>query len=76
MVAQADERLGEVPIAFVQRADGADVDDEVLAEALREHCAAELAAYKVPAEFRFVGDFPRNAMGKIVKRELRERLEG
>jgi long-chain acyl-CoA synthetase len=39
-------------------------------QALREHVAAELARYKVPDVVRIVGEFPRNAMGKVVKREL------
>jgi acyl-CoA synthetase (AMP-forming)/AMP-acid ligase II len=76
VVGRPDERLGEVPVAFVQRAEGAAGSDEALADALRACCEAELARYKVPAAFVFVDAFPRNAMGKIVKRALRERAMG
>ena len=44
-------------------------------EELRAHCATELARYKVPEEFRFVDRLPRNAMGKVVKRELEPLFE-
>jgi acyl-coenzyme A synthetase/AMP-(fatty) acid ligase len=72
VVGRPDERLGEVPVAFVQRADGGEGSDDALAADLRRRCETELARYKVPVEFVFVDAFPRNAMGKIVKRALRE----
>ena len=37
---------------------------------LREHCLANLAKYKVPERWVFVDGFPRNAMGKIQRRDL------
>ena len=43
------------------------------AEALIEHCRAQLSGYKVPRAIRFVDLVPRNAGGKVLKRELRER---
>ncbi len=63
-----DPRLGERVVAYVQSEPGISVD----AEALRAHCAEHLARYKVPSEFRFVREFPRNAMGKIRKTVLRD----
>ncbi len=39
---------------------------------LRERAESELAAYKRPHSFRFVDELPRNAMGKIDRRALRE----
>ncbi len=61
-----DERLGEVGKAFLTRLPEATVtDDEVLAYA-REH----LANFKVPRSVEWVDAFPRNASGKILKREL------
>jgi O-succinylbenzoic acid--CoA ligase len=62
--------LGERVHAFVH-APGVAVD----AEALRAHCAAQLADYKVPESLTFT-DAPllRNANGKLMKRLLRERL--
>ncbi len=44
-------------------------------EELRAHCAAELADYKVPETFTLVIEsLPRNANGKLLKRELRDTL--
>ena len=40
------------------------------AEALIAHVRAGLARYKTPEDLRFVEEMPRNAMGKIVKRDL------
>jgi acyl-CoA synthetase (AMP-forming)/AMP-acid ligase II len=34
---------------------------------------ANLAAYKVPREIAFLDELPRNATGKVLKRELAER---
>lgn len=59
-----DARLGERVVAVVQPA------GEVTAEELIAHVRSELARYKTPEELRFVEVMPRNAMGKIVKREL------
>jgi acyl-coenzyme A synthetase/AMP-(fatty) acid ligase len=42
-------------------------DDE-----LRAACRERLSRYKVPKEFRLVRDLPRNRMGKIDRRALRE----
>ena len=61
-----DERLGERVVAVVQPAPGA-----VLTEgSLAERCRAALARYKVPERFVVVDELPRNAMGKVLKREL------
>jgi len=65
VVGVPDERWGEVGVAFVV-ADGVS-DDELL-----EWCRARLARFKVPKSFRFVGEIPRNGMGKVQKAELRE----
>jgi long-chain acyl-CoA synthetase len=70
VVGRPDERLGERVIAFVEVTEGEAVD----VDALRAHCSARLAHYKVPEEFVFIDTFPRNAMGKINKSELRSRL--
>jgi fatty-acyl-CoA synthase len=65
-----DERLGEIPVAFVERAPGAVVD----ADEVQEYCAARLARYKVPRHVRFVTEWPMSAT-KIKKRELIEHFE-
>ncbi|MDR3387244.1 MAG: fatty acid--CoA ligase family protein, partial [Rudaea sp.] len=62
--------LGERVHACVVLRDEATTDDE-----LTRHCAALLSDYKIPESFyRFEATLPRNANGKILKRELRQRL--
>jgi fatty-acyl-CoA synthase len=65
VVGVPDERWGEVGVAFV-------VAEGVTDEQLLEWCAARLARFKVPRSFRFIGEIPRNGMGKVQKQELRE----
>ena len=67
VVGRPDPRLGERVVAFVELAPGV----VVAAEELRARCAAELARYKVPEDFRFVDAMPRTPMGKIRKPDLR-----
>jgi long-chain acyl-CoA synthetase len=61
-----DERLGERVVAVVEPEPGMPLDDE----AVRAHCEANLARYKVPERFVVVDSFPRNAMGKIIRKDL------
>jgi fatty-acyl-CoA synthase len=49
-----------------------DANTENLREELQEHARAKLADFKRPQHIFFVEDLPRNAAGKILKRELRE----
>jgi len=65
-----DPDRGEVVAAFVVAR--ADADPAALERALRAHAKADLAAYKRPRSYRFVAALPRNAMGKIDRRRLRE----
>ena len=60
-----DERLGEVPWAFVV-GDASDAELEAL-------CRAHLAPYKVPVRFERLGRLPRNEVGKVLVRELTDR---
>jgi O-succinylbenzoic acid--CoA ligase len=64
---RADAEWGEAVVAQVVVADGADVVDE----ALRAHCAARLAPFKVPKRFEAVSGVPRGVTGKLLRRELR-----
>ena len=51
------------------------LDPAVTLEAVRAHCAAQLADYKVPETVTFVtAPLPRNPNGKLMKRTLREQL--
>jgi acyl-CoA synthetase (AMP-forming)/AMP-acid ligase II len=71
VVGAPDDRLGEVPVAFLITADGGPGDD-ALAALCREH----LAPYKVPVAFRRVDAFPRSDIGKVLRRELVRGLAG
>jgi len=69
VVAASDERLGEIPVAFVVPVDPSAVPD---AAALEEHCRAHLSPWKVPVRFHALDTLPRNEVGKVLKRELAE----
>ena len=67
------DRLGEEVGAVVRIRDGVKVTEEEV----REHVAARLAAFKVPAHVWLTDEeLPRNASGKVLKRELRDKLTG
>lgn len=70
VAAMPDDRVGEVPWAFVVPRAGATIDDGELEALARER----LAPYKVPARFVTVDELPRNEVGKIVRRELQDRF--
>jgi acyl-CoA synthetase (AMP-forming)/AMP-acid ligase II len=63
-----DEQFGQRLRAFVVTAEGTDVSEDDL----KSHVKANLARYKVPREIVFLDELPRNATGKILKRELQE----
>ncbi len=67
------ERLGEEVAAAVLLKPGA----SLTAEELQAFLAERIAPFKVPSIIQFVGEqLPRNPAGKILKRELRDRLTG
>ncbi|MDR7255512.1 fatty-acyl-CoA synthase [Nocardioides sp. BE266] len=59
-----DDDYGQRLRAFVVRS------GDVSADELRDHVKANLARFKVPREIVFLDELPRNATGKILKREL------
>jgi acyl-CoA synthetase (AMP-forming)/AMP-acid ligase II len=63
-----DEQFGQRLRAFVVKGEDADVSEDDL----KEYVKANLARYKVPREIVFVDELPRNATGKVLKRELAE----
>jgi fatty-acyl-CoA synthase len=66
-----DEKFGQRLKAFVVKEEGADVSEEDL----KGHVKSNLANYKVPREIVFLDELPRNATGKVLKRELTEEEE-
>jgi acyl-CoA synthetase (AMP-forming)/AMP-acid ligase II len=67
VVGVPDERLGEVPVAFVV----GDIDEDELVALCREY----LVAYKVPVAFVAVEALPRSEVGKVLRRELMARYQ-
>jgi acyl-CoA synthetase (AMP-forming)/AMP-acid ligase II len=65
-----DERLGEVPWAFVVTRN----HDPIDADALEAWARERLAPYKVPTRFVAVDALPRNDIGKVVRRQLQARF--
>ncbi|MEB3368029.1 FadD3 family acyl-CoA ligase [Saccharopolyspora mangrovi] len=61
------ERLGEVGKAYVVG------DDSLTEEEVLAFCKQRLANFKLPRTVEFVGELPRNASGKILKRVLADR---
>ncbi|HEX8856111.1 MAG TPA: AMP-binding protein [Thermoleophilaceae bacterium] len=67
-----DEKFGQRLKAFVVTRNGASVsEDEV-----KSYVKANLARYKVPREVEFLDELPRNATGKVLKRELADEGDG
>ena len=67
VVGVEDEQWGQRLRAFVVSADGAALTEQ----GVKDHVKANLAGYKVPRDVVFIEELPRNATGKVLKRELR-----
>ncbi|HEV7562254.1 MAG TPA: acyl-CoA synthetase [Solirubrobacterales bacterium] len=64
-----DDKFGQRLKAFIVLAEGA----EVSPEDVNAYVKANLASYKAPREVEFLDELPRNATGKVLKRELHPR---
>jgi fatty-acyl-CoA synthase len=67
VVGLPDERWGEAPHAFVVLKEGASATDDELRQFARDN----MAHFKVPQAFHFIGELPKTATGKIQKYVLR-----
>ena len=70
VVGVPDETWGENIVAVIQLRPGRSAEPAELIA----HCKDSLASYKKPKQVVFVDELPRNAAGKILKRELRTQL--
>jgi len=70
VVGRAHPVYGEEPVLFVSLHPEAALD----VDAIRDHLRASLSKYKLPVEITIMDDLPKNAVGKIAKPELRERV--
>ena len=71
VVGLRDPIRGEIPVAFIELADGATFDEK----ALQGWCRERLAGYKVPRDLHVLEALPRNPTGKIVRRDLAAKLK-
>ena len=67
-----DERWGETGKVFISLKEGQTIEEKEIIE----HCLKNLAKFKVPQSVEFIELLPRNATGKVLKRELREEVVG
>ena len=66
VVGKQDPVRGELPVAFVEIEEDAEFDESEI----RAFCRDQLAQFKVPREVRRIEQLPRNATGKVLRREL------
>ncbi len=71
VVGRPDPEWGEAVVAFVVAAHG---NARPSVDELDRTCLDHIARYKRPKEYRFVDALPTNNYGKVLKRDLRERL--
>lgn len=69
VVGVPDDTWGARPVAFLV---GPGLDGSVESEELKVWCRSSLSRFKVPAAFHWLEDYPRNHMGKILRRALVE----
>ncbi|XP_054815329.1 4-coumarate--CoA ligase 2-like isoform X2 [Prosopis cineraria] len=72
VVPQKDEVAGEVPVAFIVRSNGFDLTEE----AVKEFIAKRVVFYKRLHKVYFVHAIPKSPSGKILRKDLRAKLEG
>ncbi len=70
VIGMPDADWGEIAVAVLVCRPGAPPDETEL-DAL---CLQQIARFKRPKRYLFVDELPKNATGKVLKRELRERL--
>ena len=71
VIGQQSKKWGESPFAVVVSASTGLTGTDVLS-----HCDGKLARFKIPKGVAFVDELPRNTLGKVLKRQLREQFPG
>jgi fatty-acyl-CoA synthase len=72
VVGKQDKELGETVAAFIVPQKGVQVSEGEI----QAYCGEKMANYKIPSTIIFIDEIPRTPTGKILKRELREKLDG
>ena len=68
VIGVTDPEWGQVPKAIVVLKNGQTATEQDI----MEHCRAKLSSFKRPRSVVFVSELPRNAMGKVLHKKLRE----
>ncbi|MFV2004776.1 MAG: AMP-binding protein [Gammaproteobacteria bacterium] len=68
VIGKPDEHSGEVVMAVVVKK-----DESLTEQALRDFCRESLTSYKVPKSIVFTDELPKTNVGKILRRELRDK---
>jgi long-chain acyl-CoA synthetase len=63
-----DEYRGETVKAFIVAKEG----ETLMEEEVTQYCKEKLAAYKVPKIYEFIDELPKSAVGKVLRRKLKE----
>jgi fatty-acyl-CoA synthase len=71
VVGKKDEELGETVAAFIVPEEGSQITEEDI----QVYCADKMANYKIPTTIIYIDKIPRTPTGKILKRDLRLKLE-
>ena len=66
-----DEKFGQALKAFVVLSNGASISEDDV----KKHVKSNLAGFKTPKQVEFIKELPRNATGKVLKKELKEKEE-
>ena len=74
VIGLSDQYRGEAVKAFIVLKEDVRAAPE-LAEELTEYCRGRLAKYKVPSTIEFIGSLSKSAVGKVLRRELKEAEE-
>jgi 2-aminobenzoate-CoA ligase len=72
VIGAPDMVMGQKTKAFVALKPGVTGSEELKKE-LIEHCRGKVAVYKLPREIEFIDAMPRTAVGKLLRRMLRQR---
>lgn len=67
VVGEPSRLHGEIPVAWIARVEGSELSEDEVRAFCREH----LGGHEIPRRVRFVDALPRNASGKVLKRQLR-----
>jgi long-chain acyl-CoA synthetase len=71
VVGEPHKMHGEIPVAYV----ALEKDSRTNADQIRALCRENLGRHEIPRQFFFMAELPKNAAGKILKRQLRRQGE-